>query len=70
MKYKYFVSYTYSTSSSFGFGNIDIYRAAPITSAEELDTIRVLIEDNDSGRYVPKGAKVVILNWRRFEDPE
>lgn len=69
MNNHYFISYVYS--NPFGFGATDVWREDPITSFEDIDSLTKLLEgDFKMKGKLPPDAKVVILNWRRFEEAE
>jgi len=62
---KYFISYAYQNgSTSHGFAWADITQENPIIGSKDLNDIA---EDLKKGQ---KFTSVVILYWRRYEDPE
>ena len=68
--YKYFISYEYTNDTVFGFGNCMIIRDKPITDIEDTKTISKDLESGDVGKTLPDDSRIIILNWRRFEQDE
>jgi hypothetical protein len=64
-KYKYFVSYYFTTGTSMGYGNTEVIIDSPITGYQDNLKVQDAIKNSD-----PEREKVIILYWRRFEDPE
>jgi hypothetical protein len=64
-KYKYFVSYAFVNGTVIGHGNIEILIDDPITDSDDIGRIQNFIKTCN-----PKVERVIILYWRRFEDPE
>lgn len=62
--YGYFVSYSVGN----GFGCMGIARNRPVKSIVDVESMIGLIEETLQTRYGIGNLKVVILNWRRFED--
>lgn len=55
-----FVSYNYTVgASTFGFGNVQIYREEAPQDADDLNAITKVIEES-----LPKGAKATIMSWQ------
>lgn len=66
---KYFVSYTFSSSRGTGFGACEVSLSHPVRSHADTQAIGQALARKFAKDPGPK-ATVVILNWRRFEDPE
>lgn len=66
----YFVSYSIAEPNGlFGYGCIEIGRTQTIRSQEDVVTMVSLIEGIPENRRGNESVKVVILNWKRFEQP-
>jgi hypothetical protein len=66
---KYFVSYTFSAGRGTGFGACEVSLSHPVRSHADTQAIGQALARKFAKDSGPKAA-VVILNWRRFEDPE
>jgi wobble nucleotide-excising tRNase len=64
-KYRYFVSYAFVNGNVIGHGNIEILIDDPITDSNAIRRIQDFVKTRD-----PKVEQIIILYWRRFEDPE
>jgi len=70
---KYFVSYTFTTASSGGHGRTVVKAEHPITDIDRIEDLEeaILKHHNESAfkAYDPPFETVMVLNWRRFEEP-
>ncbi len=62
-RYHYYVVYSHGR----GYGSTEIFRDAPISDWDDVVEVTRIIE----GRLLDRmpDAQIVILFWRRFEDP-
>lgn len=60
-KYSYFVSYL---STGGGFGRVRVTTELPITGIEDIAKIEERLRQDH------KGVQIVIMYWRRFDEPE
>jgi hypothetical protein len=63
-KFKYFVSYSYSSNYGCGFGNVEINLKKAIKSMEDIREIEEYIMSNCSGDR--RNFKTAVLHWRKF----
>jgi hypothetical protein len=62
----YFIAYFYQKiGSNWGLGCTTVKRESPVLNWDDIQDIQKTIESRDS-----ELESVVILNWRRFENPE
>lgn len=61
---KYFVSYSYTTPHSFGFGHTETTTDRKIT---DIDSIRHVASEIEKSFGYPKGS-TVIINFKRFDE--
>ena len=66
---KYFVAYTFSASSGTGFGSVEVSLGKPVQSLSDVQAIARAIGRRYETERGPRPT-VVVLNWRRFEEPE
>ncbi|WP_431261829.1 hypothetical protein ACQ859_16350 [Roseateles chitinivorans] len=66
---KYFVAYSFSASRGTGFGSCEVSLNHPIRSSKDTQAIAEAVARRFAHDPGPK-AVVVILNWRRYEEPE
>jgi hypothetical protein len=65
-KESYFVSYVYrNQDTAWGFTSTVIQRELPVSGWDDIEEITNIIKSSNS-----ELESIVILNWRRFEDPE
>jgi hypothetical protein len=61
---RYFVSYALGDTYSSGFGWMELTLTAPICDGRDIKTVVRCIEEAGNAK------RVIVLNWRRFEEPE
>jgi hypothetical protein len=61
----YFVSYVYWKENNFGFGHCQLLIKNSVIGFDDIQAIV-----SELRRLNPTFIDVVILNWRKFEEPE
>jgi len=68
--HKYFVSYNFKDRGGSSFGCMEICRSGVFSWEDTLEVSTMIATNLMKTGYASKGVKVIILNWRKYDNPE